>query len=252
MCDMIKINYYKKDIVVKNSIKKQTYIDYETAHMFYETNLLNELPPEIYEDIMREVFKDYVMKIPAHIKNIMRGRWQNSFFTDAKEQDKKYFNIRKVFNPVFEHQVRVIKDNDLKCYTIENKNYNKKYKCKCKTHKGTWCSKDYNNGDYDFRLRPQKNMFNSRYNTNMSDLEFMGFYNDCRELITIKHLSNYHVSGIVVNGREIVDINLKLCGTHAKKIEKDPIKNIYDYYRNNGYIMRNGYVCKVKNLTYKD
>ena len=92
MCDIdnIKINYlkkdkYNKDIYVKNSINKFTYIDYETAHMFYESNLLLELPEEVYNNIMRMCFKNHVMKIPKHIKIInARVKHQTHFKYDAQ------------------------------------------------------------------------------------------------------------------------------------------------------------------------
>ncbi len=47
----------KKDIVVKNTIKKNTFMDYETGKLFYETNLMDLLPIELTEKIQEEADK---------------------------------------------------------------------------------------------------------------------------------------------------------------------------------------------------
>ena len=125
-------------------------------------------------------------------------------------------------------------------------NYNKKYKCKCKTNKGTWCSRE---ASYETNIRIMPCLIND----NMNHLDYMEHYNNIIQLISIKSLGDLHGrTGVEHNKRFMIDIRLKMCGTHEKKLKKDLnnksilFNNIYDYYRENGYIMRNGYVCKIK------
>ena len=56
------MNSLKKDIIVKNSVKPRTYMDYETGIIFFETNWLLELPEEIYKKIIEEYYKYNVLK----------------------------------------------------------------------------------------------------------------------------------------------------------------------------------------------
>lgn len=56
------MNILKKDIIVKNSIKPRTYLDYDTARLFYETNRILDLPEEIQDIIMNEVKRWWIYK----------------------------------------------------------------------------------------------------------------------------------------------------------------------------------------------
>ena len=49
-----KMNELKKDIVVKNTIKENTFMDYETGKLFYETTLMDLLPTELTEKIQEK------------------------------------------------------------------------------------------------------------------------------------------------------------------------------------------------------
>jgi len=44
----------KKDIVVNNTIKENTFMDYESGKLFYETNLMDLLPIELTEKIQEK------------------------------------------------------------------------------------------------------------------------------------------------------------------------------------------------------
>ena len=67
------MNIMKKDIVVKNSIRPRTYMDYDTARLFYETNRISDLPEELQEIIMDEVKKSWMKKNIDNIKVAKRN-----------------------------------------------------------------------------------------------------------------------------------------------------------------------------------
>lgn len=252
MCDFKfskTLTAYKRDIIVKNSIKPQTYIDYETAHMFYETSILNELPEPILYDIMRMCFRDHVMEIPKHINFYMSHAQHQRTYDYGEEHIIKYIDNRRPMNGTLEKHKGDVHDNYI-CYNSKNGFLNK-YKCKCKTKKGTWCKSDAS-FEFKFRLMPCHMNDVNNPNDDITHLEYMEHYNNIIQLLTINTLGHtHHTSGIFHNERPMIDLRLKMCLTHEKMLKKDwrdkrkMFQNVYDYYKLNGYIVRNGYVCKI-------
>ncbi len=216
------MNTLKKDIVVKNSVKPRTYIDYETGRLFYETSLLVEgglvngwfinLPDEVYQKIIKYYYQ----------KNVL---WQPHPCSWAS--GRREITLRR--------QLNLIRSKFM------NAHYGVPY-CGCMTKKGTECKSPYNLNSGVISLVKR----NDRHWRKEKDLVLDE--NELRELSTIKSIfQGFREEHTWINMR------LNCCGKHDlhRWKHKGSGVGLDKYLEWNGIKFRNGYVCRTdKKLTY--
>jgi hypothetical protein len=224
------MNTLKKDIVVKNSVKPRTYMDYETGRLFYETSLLVQggmvngcwidLPDDVYEKIIKYYYQNYVVKKPPHLN------YPNGLIAFPSQ----LYNIRNKF-----------KRRNLEGVSM----------CGCMTKKVELCKSSvnpnvgritvYKRTDPNYKLRTPKH--------NLLVLD----ENEFRELATIHSIISIYSNYLIENSCEI-KIKFKCCGRHElHRCFHDNVSGIGldKYLEWNGIKFRNGYVCRTdKKLTY--
>lgn len=228
------MNTLKKDIVVKNSVKPRTYMDYETGRLFYETSLLVEggivngwlihLPDEVYQKIIKYYYQNYVVRVPPHLN------YPNGLIMLGPQLNK----IRRKFN------------TDYKSVRF----------CGCRTKKGTKCkAQGHNLIGYVSVIKRTDPHWRKEKDLVLDENEF-------RELATIDSIvnrnyrtyadSDLHNKGWKDNENDF-KIRFKCCGRHDihRYKHKGYGIGLDRYLEWNGIKLMNGYVCRTdKKLTY--
>jgi len=211
-----------KDIVVKNSVKKFTYMDYDTAKLFYETNLLLELPEEIYMKIMQSYFQSNVIQIPRFFKP------QVSMYNGA----------------LINHNWNNKRDYIRSRMDLYDTDYEKFFKCLCYTKKGTKC-KCNTNGELNYIQNNLNEIVMSGYK------KFNKGFMEHNELYTIKYLVGELSYYKADRHRNVLyglprDKDYRQQAYISRLCKRHEPTNIIEYAKQNGYEIRNGYVIRTK------
>jgi len=211
-----------KDIVVKNSVKKFTYMDYDTAKLFYETNLLLELPEEIYMKIMQSYFQSNVIQIPRFFKP------QVSMYNGA----------------LINHNWNNKRDYIRSRMDLYDTDYEKFFKCLCYTKKGTKC-KCNTNGELNYIQNNLNEIVMSGYK------KFNKGFMEHNELYTIKYLVGELSYYKADRHRNVLyglprDKDYRQQAYISRLCKRHESENLIEYARKNGYAIRNGYVIRTK------
>ena len=218
------MNTLKKDIVVKNSVKPRTYMDYETGRLFYETSLLVEgglvngwfinLPDEVYQKIIKYYYQKNVLWQPHPCPSWASGR----------------------------REITLIRQLNLIRSKFMNAHYGVPY-CGCMTKKGTLCKSPSNSRSGTIWLIKRNDpQWRKEKDLVLDENEF-------RELRTIRSIFQDYTE------RECdIQIELNCCGKHDLHRHKHNYVSgvgLNKYLEWNGIKFRNGYVCRTdKQLTY--
>lgn len=213
------MNTLKKDIVVKNSVKPRTYMDYETGIIFFETNWLLDLPEEVYKKIIDEYYQKNVLRRPAYLPK------NNHLLGDIRLRQQLIL-IREKFMDGYYGVLR----------------------CGCLTKKGTECNSKTNPPSWVVAIK--------RTNPHWRKEKDLAFdENEIRELRTIHSIiTDYKCRGGWWDTDDEFHIKFNCCGRHEiHRYKHNKICGIgLDRYLEwNGIKFRNGYVCRTdKKLTY--
>jgi len=211
-----------KDIVVKNSVKKFTYMDYDTAKLFYETNLLLELPEEIYMKIMQSYFQSNVIQIPRFFKPQV-SMYNGSLINHNWNNKRDYIRSR------------------MDLYDTDNEKF---FKCLCYTKKGTKC-KCNTNGELNYIQNNLNEIVMSGYK------KFNKGFMEHNELYTIKYLVGELSYYKADRHRNVLyglpnDKDYRQQAYISRLCKRHEPTNIIEYAKQNGYEIRNGYVIRTK------
>jgi len=201
---------YKKDICVSKT--RNIWIDYEHNHMFYITNLMDILPPEIAENIWKTYWKY------EYLKNFVnQSMWKHLYMNRIK------WAVR--------NQLLMWKKREIQ-HTFSGQDVRYLHtKCGYLKKNGKHCENCYANNVYD--------------TNNHRDIKRL--IGNTKQLYNIEG-GFLNTKDVGWADREDTDlpnfVKPKVCGTHSKKFD------LTDYVHGLGYKMRNGYLCKTKGTRY--